>query len=435
MKSNTRFKTTLKGIECLNCKQPISNKDNFCSNCGQVNDLKPLSIKQYLSELLAGLFSFDTRTLSTLYQLIFKPGKVTKNYISGKRMCYVNPFKMYLHISILFFLMISLISKLDDYNNKESFDKFNVKVSYNKKVKDTISLNKDTISLSKVLDLINTNVDSLLLRTKIIEKIKDTTLIKAKKEKELKNIISNYNSNLHDDLTKKYTFKNDSLEKLTVFKKLYLKQLEKQLEKQEITYTFSDYFMQSNKNLIVESIFGKENESNIKIFNKSKTKNALKALDSLGIKRTKWNIFLYKKVKDFNKISSDEEYRKEYFRNGISKIAIILFFILPLFTLFFKILYFRKKMTYTEHLIFVFNAQTVFFIFVIFAVIIEIFIDFDFISVFILIIFPIHLFISLKKFYEQGFFKTLLKFFFLNFVFFFLSVIGILVAFLLAFAF
>ncbi|WP_415859565.1 zinc-ribbon domain-containing protein [Aureibaculum sp. 2210JD6-5] len=36
MKSTTRFSKNKRGIECLNCNQPISDKDNFCSNCGQV---------------------------------------------------------------------------------------------------------------------------------------------------------------------------------------------------------------------------------------------------------------------------------------------------------------------------------------------------------------------------------------------------------------
>ncbi|QCX40249.1 hypothetical protein FF125_18005 [Aureibaculum algae] len=47
MKSTTRFSKNKRGIECLNCKQPLSSQDNFCSNCGQVNDLQPLSVKQF----------------------------------------------------------------------------------------------------------------------------------------------------------------------------------------------------------------------------------------------------------------------------------------------------------------------------------------------------------------------------------------------------
>ena len=116
MKSTTRFNKNKRGIECLNCKQPISDNDNFCSNCGQVNDELPLSIKQFVSEFFSGFFSFDTRFFKTFIPLIFKPGKVSKDYIKGKRRRYVNPFQLYLHVTILFFLVVGLFTALDKYN-------------------------------------------------------------------------------------------------------------------------------------------------------------------------------------------------------------------------------------------------------------------------------------------------------------------------------
>ena len=116
MKSRTRFKKNKRGHECSNCSQPISAGDNFCSDCGQVNDLKPLNVFQFLKELLTGFFSFDTRTLNTIYSLIDRPGKVTKEYIAGKRMRYVNPFQLYLHVTIVFFLITSILSNYDSYN-------------------------------------------------------------------------------------------------------------------------------------------------------------------------------------------------------------------------------------------------------------------------------------------------------------------------------
>ena len=120
MKSNIRLNKNKRGVECLNCKQPLSSIDNFCSNCGQVNDLRSLSIKQFFSEFFSGFFAFDTRTLNTLKPLLFSPGKVSKNYINGKRVKYVNPFKLYLHTSILFFLIISLINVVNDYSDIQS---------------------------------------------------------------------------------------------------------------------------------------------------------------------------------------------------------------------------------------------------------------------------------------------------------------------------
>jgi len=115
LKSNTRFHKNKRGIECLNCKQPLASQDNFCSNCGQVNDTKPLSIKQYVTEFFGGFFAFDTRTFKTLKPLLLKPGKVTNEYVNGLRMKYANPFQLYLHTSIIFFLITGIFNTIDTY--------------------------------------------------------------------------------------------------------------------------------------------------------------------------------------------------------------------------------------------------------------------------------------------------------------------------------
>ncbi len=102
MKSITRFTKNIRGNKCLNCEKDISEDDNFCPQCGQVNDLKKVSLKQYLSAYFDDFFSFDSRLLNTIVALIFKPGYVTKNYVEGKRMSYVNPFQLYIQYYDIF---------------------------------------------------------------------------------------------------------------------------------------------------------------------------------------------------------------------------------------------------------------------------------------------------------------------------------------------
>ncbi len=46
----------------------------------------------------------------------------------------------------------------------------------------------------------------------------------------------------------------------------------------------------------------------------------------------------------------------------MSKISIVLFIFLPVFTLFLMLIYIRRSFTYMEHLVFVFHTQTVFFL-------------------------------------------------------------------------
>jgi len=136
VKSTTRFNQNKRGIICLNCEQPISDKDNFCSNCGQVNDELPLSIKQFVSEFFSGFFSFDTRFFNTFVPLLFKPGKVSKDYVEGKRRRYVNPFQLYLHVTIVFFLLQGLFSALDEYKVSGSFSKKDNKIATDSIIKE-----------------------------------------------------------------------------------------------------------------------------------------------------------------------------------------------------------------------------------------------------------------------------------------------------------
>lgn len=94
-----------RGETCLNCHLPIEKSDQFCPNCGQLNSTKKLKFSDFLTEFFAGVFAYDSRLQRTLRVILFKPGKISKDYIQGKRMRYANPFRFYLSASILFFLL------------------------------------------------------------------------------------------------------------------------------------------------------------------------------------------------------------------------------------------------------------------------------------------------------------------------------------------
>jgi len=69
MKSTTRFKSNKKGTKCLNCDHSMLITDNFCPECGQVNDENTISLKQCFTKTLSGFFSFNNRWSKTLATL------------------------------------------------------------------------------------------------------------------------------------------------------------------------------------------------------------------------------------------------------------------------------------------------------------------------------------------------------------------------------
>lgn len=91
---------------CKNCDYRFEGK--YCPSCGQsVNEVqKP--IRHFLSDMFDSLFIFDLRVLRSLPTLLLKPGRISSEFIAGKRKRYVPPFRFFLFASIIFFFLIGL---------------------------------------------------------------------------------------------------------------------------------------------------------------------------------------------------------------------------------------------------------------------------------------------------------------------------------------
>jgi hypothetical protein len=92
---------------CKNCAAPLSGR--FCVNCGQAASVHVPTTRELLHELLEGLTHSDSRLWRTLKSLWFKPGRLTEEFIAGRRAAYLPPFRLYLIASVLFFLLASLM--------------------------------------------------------------------------------------------------------------------------------------------------------------------------------------------------------------------------------------------------------------------------------------------------------------------------------------
>lgn len=93
-------------IQCKNCETEFSG--NFCPECGQskTDYDKPLRFLFY--DFAGNVFAFDSRLWKTFITLITHPGQTSLDFIHGKRMRYMPPFRMYVFISFVFFLLLNL---------------------------------------------------------------------------------------------------------------------------------------------------------------------------------------------------------------------------------------------------------------------------------------------------------------------------------------
>jgi hypothetical protein len=92
-------------VRCKNCNAMLLGR--FCANCSQAADVHVPTTRELLHELLEGITHSDSRLWRTLTTLWFKPGKLTQEFVAGRRVAYLPPFRLYLVLSILFFLLAS----------------------------------------------------------------------------------------------------------------------------------------------------------------------------------------------------------------------------------------------------------------------------------------------------------------------------------------
>lgn len=306
LKLKSRPKRFLHRTEkCLNCEKNLDISDRFCSYCGQKNSSKALNLKELLMEFFSGVISYDSRFRKTISALIFRPGKLSREYIIGKRVGYVNPFRFFISTAIVFFLVVSWINKeeLSDYKTISKEDSSDLSESFN-----YVFDFDDETPASKIQSYLEENPKSSYAKT-----------IEATGEE--------------DNLTNRLKF---------------------------------DF------------------------------------------------------LKGYSRLQDNP---KAYLNFLLPKFPFFLFFFVPIFTLFSILFYIRRKIPYTHHLIFNYNQQTVFLILLLLYTVI------NFVDLWIwVLIYMFYLYKSMRKFYAQNRFKTIVKEFIMINCYFF-SILLVLVSF------
>ncbi len=118
VKKGGRFPLKFRGTECLNCGHPLELSDRYCPYCSQANSTKHLSVKDFFEEFLAEIVNLDTRLFRTLYTMVWHPGKISLDFISGKRKSYANPFRLLLSVAIIYFLMLTFSADFDRFDRQ-----------------------------------------------------------------------------------------------------------------------------------------------------------------------------------------------------------------------------------------------------------------------------------------------------------------------------
>ncbi|MFB6248431.1 MAG: DUF3667 domain-containing protein [Salinibacter sp.] len=91
--------------QCANCGALLHGP--YCSECGQKAADRIVPVWHMINEALEAVFELDLRVLRTLPTFLFLPGRLTKEYLTGRRTRYIRPFRLYLFSTFVLFAVVA----------------------------------------------------------------------------------------------------------------------------------------------------------------------------------------------------------------------------------------------------------------------------------------------------------------------------------------
>src|SRR5688572_6699189 len=102
----SRFPSKRIDVRCLNCGAPLNG--TFCAECGQRVVPPHPTVRELAGDAWHELTGYDGRIMATLRGLA-RPGFLTQEYLGGRRAHYLPPVRVYLIVSVIYFVIAASV--------------------------------------------------------------------------------------------------------------------------------------------------------------------------------------------------------------------------------------------------------------------------------------------------------------------------------------
>lgn len=113
-------------VGCANCETPLQGQ--YCANCGQRARDRMISVWELVKEASEVLTSLDSRLWRTLGMLLFRPGRLTSDYLLGRRARYIPALRLFLGLSLIFFFLFSIDASFNVNGGESDPDDLNLQI-------------------------------------------------------------------------------------------------------------------------------------------------------------------------------------------------------------------------------------------------------------------------------------------------------------------
>jgi hypothetical protein len=97
------------GGRCLNCGADLQGA--FCAACGQRSVPADPTVHELIGDAWQEFSGYDGRIAET-FRALLQPGRLTIDYIAGRRARYLSPVKLYLTVSLMYFVVAAAAPQL-----------------------------------------------------------------------------------------------------------------------------------------------------------------------------------------------------------------------------------------------------------------------------------------------------------------------------------
>lgn len=159
-------------VECKNCGRKFEGK--FCPDCGQsIKEFeKPFSF--LIVDLAGNVFAFDTRFWKTLVNILIRPGYLSYDYLKGHRARYMPPFRFYVFISFVFFVLLSFYIKKNMNYDEE------IKTKIDSTLAENIQIGDQDTAMITGIDTVNFDLDEIVPNDYMVAKTANENVSKIK---------------------------------------------------------------------------------------------------------------------------------------------------------------------------------------------------------------------------------------------------------------
>ncbi len=148
MKAKNRRSTV-----CHNCDSPLEESYNYCPVCGQSNTDNNITFWILVKEFIDNYLGIDSKMAHSFLPFLLRPGSLTNRFQEGKIKHFIHPIRLYLVMSIFYFFTISFLLSGVNFTSIEQNAKTNITAELDDLVKnDRLSQLADSVKVNFVPD-------------------------------------------------------------------------------------------------------------------------------------------------------------------------------------------------------------------------------------------------------------------------------------------